>query len=266
MADDIKINPNVPIALFPGNVMPEYVAALNVDGSVGKAVLALTQSAYGQFYTALGEIVDTAKVVHAAELERNKAAVQMYERTKVLQAGMYFDTATNKVAVHLPVQTAELLNSTIADHFARAAPALDQALTEIRTAKAKCESDMAASIRDPSANNVEGIGLARETRDYVRSLPAHEAAAFVRDAIKAGDTSIVGAVLNVRHFLSGLPAATHAALKNEAMETSHRWRRSRPRHLPGSKATRSRADVMRWPCSKRTPPRYSPCKPPQWPL
>jgi hypothetical protein len=212
----IQINTSVPMSIHPQTLAGE-VAALNIDGSPGKAALEATQQGLTEMYSTLSVVDEAYKATHAAFGEKHKADLQMAARTKVLMPGMHM-TDDGKIAIHLDPVAARELNSTIDGAFQRAAPKLDNALKVVRETRKVVDAEVAKAIHDPNGSNLESVSMARETRDYVRSLSQPERAEFITAAIKGGDLATVSAVLgpNAKPFLTGLAPGMHAHLLGEA--------------------------------------------------
>jgi hypothetical protein len=205
---DLKVHTRVSLALHP-DILSHRAPVLS--GRSASAFTAASQT-LEHFYRNQSLILN-ARDAEFAKLQSPNAqrALQLAREGKA-KAPPNTIMRGAKMEYTLPSADAKLFNDAAEQAFRRGASIYDQSRAKIVTELEQLILERAGKTTDPSAKTPAGIAAAAEIRAHLKSLPASERGALVREQIAAGNARVAAAVAESESFLSGFDPATHANL------------------------------------------------------
>jgi hypothetical protein len=202
------------------NAFDHQVSALNVENSLGAYFLQQAQSLMGEMYQSFGSLNSAEKKLRDA-----KPASQRDVRIVNGVPTVYADTVELATAAE--------------QRWNKLAPTIDKQVKNLTLQQAALEKKVSEALDHSHRKTQEGLQLATDIRNHVKSLDEGERTKFVLDAVARGEKDVVAAVLHAPSFLSGLSSGALDNIRAQAAE------RFDPLHARQARAAAAVLDQLR---------------------
>jgi hypothetical protein len=206
-----KINSQISMGLYPA-ILDVHREVLDADGARGQPAFHMAKAALGTMYEEIGRI-QTARAAAFDTLSPTDARrLQMHKDGRGPVPPNVYMSKEGQLTLHLAPEIAASFNSASTIAFERGSVRLDQAHQKAMQTRAELVDIVEHHVVDPKASSASGIAMAQEIRAHLKSLPADQRAAWVRQKVEAGNTRVASAVQNAEPELAGLDDKAHAVL------------------------------------------------------